>query len=77
MHFYACPFCDPCEAARLIEAKSEVKACIHKKDRQCEAEDYKCKEVMKCKKCKAEFAISKKFLAKQKKLDTRRDKELG
>ena len=62
MHFYACPYCDPCEEAHLITIKSDNKACDHKKDKQCQAEDLKCKEVMKCKKCKNEFIPTKEFL---------------
>lgn len=71
MHFYACPYCDPCEAAKLIKIKSEQKGCKHKKglfkkDKKCAEENYKCKEVMKCKKCKSEFSLSDQFLKEQK-----------
>ena len=37
----------------------------YKKEEICEKK-HKCKEVMKCKKCKAEFVMSKKFLKDQK-----------
>tara|TARA_Y100000296_G_C4997172_1_gene168288 strand:- start:309 stop:527 length:219 start_codon:yes stop_codon:yes gene_type:complete len=66
MHIYICPFCDPSRETHLVIAKLKRKSCEHKKDKECKAEDYKCKEVMKCNKCKQTFAISKKFLEGQK-----------
>ena len=46
----------------LLIMKSDKRICDHKKDKQCQAEDLKCKEVMKCKKCKNEFVPTKKSL---------------
>ena len=67
MHIYVCPYCSPCEAARLVQTKSNDRDCDHKKDKQCEAEDRKCKEVMKMQKnARPEFVMSKKFLKDQK-----------
>lgn len=66
MHIYVCPYCNPCAEARLAAVKSKTKSCEHKKDKECKMEDYECKEVMKCKKCKNEFVPTKKFLKEQK-----------
>ena len=65
MHFYACPYCDPCETAKLIKIKLEEQSCKYKKEKDCE-EKHKCKEVLRCEKCKSSFKISKKFLEEQK-----------
>jgi hypothetical protein len=66
MHIYICPLCDPSGETHLSIAKLKTKSCEHKKDKECEVTDYKCKEVMKCKNCKQTFHISKKFLKEQK-----------
>ena len=72
MHFYACPYCDPCEKARLYKKIDEDTSCNHKKGlfgtnkrgigKECKKEDLKCKEVMVCKKCKASFIFSEESL---------------
>ena len=67
MHYYACPYCKPCTKARLIKAKDLQKNCKHKKplfnkDKKCKENKFKCKEIMKCQKCKETFVITKKFL---------------
>ena len=65
MHYYICPYCDPCEKARLEKIIVEKVACKHGREETC-AEKHKCKEVMKCKKCKSEFVPNKKFMTDQK-----------
>ena len=65
MHFYACPYCDPCEKARLEIVKVEDLKCKYDKEDTCE-EIHKCKEILKCKVCKNEFKPSKLFLREQK-----------
>ena len=67
MYFYACPYCEPCAKARLAKIKvmSERACKYNKEDEDCE-EKHKCKEVMKCKKCKEEWAFDWRFLKKQK-----------
>ena len=68
MHFYACPYCDPCEKAHLYKKIEKNTACNHKKGilnkdkkgigKECKKEELKCKEVMECKKCKSQFSFS-------------------
>jgi len=65
MHFYACPYCDPCPEAHLIKAKAQSVDCKYDKEERCE-EKHKCKEVMQCKKCKNEFIPNKNFLKENK-----------
>jgi len=65
MHFYACPYCDPCAKAHLVKVKARDVSCKYEKEEVCE-EKHKCKEVMKCEKCKEEWAYSLKFLRQQK-----------
>lgn len=74
MHFYACPYCWPKQRGRegkLIVVKSAEVPCDHKggffdKEKDCRAENYKCKEVMHCTYCSAEFKITEEFLSQQK-----------
>ena len=65
MHFYVCPYCDPCPKAYLEMIKVDDLDCKYEKEEVCE-EKHKCKEVMRCKKCKNEFVPSKKFITNQK-----------
>ena len=65
MHFYACPYCDPCATAILITVKVKDLSCKYDKEDACE-EKHKCKEVMRCKKCKHQWTYSLKFLRDQK-----------
>ena len=61
MHIYVCPYCDPCEKARLVKIIAENINCKYDKEDSCE-EKHKCKEILKCKKCKEGWTINKKFL---------------
>ena len=45
MYFYACPYCDPCDAAKLIAVKAKNISCKYDNEDVCE-EKHKCKEVM-------------------------------
>ena len=65
MRYYACPYCDPCTAARLKKVIVEEIDCKYDKEDVCE-EKHKCKETMECGKCKTWFRITKKFLETQK-----------
>tara|TARA_B100000809_G_C15024098_1_gene489516 strand:- start:219 stop:434 length:216 start_codon:yes stop_codon:yes gene_type:complete len=65
MHIYVCPYCDPCEKARLVKRIADNINCKYDKEDSCE-EKHKCKEVMRCKKCKEEWTYSLKFLRGQK-----------
>ena len=65
MHFYACPYCVACPKAHLVETTMEEVKCKYDKEEACE-EKHKCKTVLRCKKCKEVFSISKKFLNSQK-----------
>jgi len=65
MHIYICPYCDPCPKARLIKIKSEHLDCKYDKEETCK-EIHKCKDIMKCNKCKSEFKIDKAFRKAQK-----------
>ena len=70
MHFYACPYCDPCEKSRLIKKTGKkvagvARPCKYEKEEVCE-EKHKCKEVMCCPKCKESWIYSLKFLREQK-----------
>jgi len=66
MYFYSCPYCDPCDASKLVRIKVKNVACKYKKkDDYCE-EKHKCKEVFRCIKCNETFKITKKFSEKQK-----------
>ena len=65
MHYYACPYCDPCAKARLIKIKLKVLSCKHKREDTCE-EKHKCKEAYRCAKRKHEWTYSLKFLREQK-----------
>ena len=66
MYFYQCPYCDPCKNSYLVERKSKEKKCDHKKIKKCKEENFECKIVLKCQKCKAEFTGTKEFLKNQK-----------
>jgi len=65
MHYYACPYCDPCTKARLFKIIMNELSCKYEKEDSCE-EKHKCKEVYKCAKCKNEWTYSLKFLREQK-----------
>ena len=65
MHYYICPYCDPSPEAHLIKAKVVNIKCKYKKEKVCE-EKHKCKEVMRCQKCKEQWKYSLKFLRQQK-----------
>ena len=65
MYFYACPYCDPCKEARLIKIIAKNIDCKYEKEEACEGR-HKCKEVMRCQKCKEEWTYSLKFLREQK-----------
>ena len=51
MHYYICPYCAPCAEATLIKVKSKIMKCKYDKEEDC-GEKHKCKEILKCKKCK-------------------------
>ncbi len=61
MHFYACPYCDPCKESRLKTVQAKDVNCKYEREEVCE-EKHKCKEIMRCLKCKSEFKITKLFL---------------
>ena len=65
MHYYICPYCAPCAEATLIKVKSKIMKCKYDKEEDC-GEKHKCKEILKCKKCKEGWTINKKFLKDQK-----------
>jgi len=65
MHHYICPYCTPSPKAYLIKATMEEIKCKYGKEDTCE-EKHKCKEVMKCTKCKEIFNATKAFLREQK-----------
>ena len=65
MHFYACPYCDPCAKAHLLEKKMKELECKYENEEICE-DKHKCKEVYRCAKCKNEWTYSLKFLRDQK-----------
>jgi len=82
MYFYACPYCweDGKTKARLIVVKSAEATCKlkdgdHKagffkdKDQECKKNKFKCREVMHCTECGAEFRINDEFLKSAKKKD--------
>ena len=69
--FYACPYCRPDKRARLKEDKNFHVPCDHKKGffdkkKECRKDNFECKKVLKCMKCKETFSYSKDFLKKQK-----------
>ena len=66
MHYYACPYCDPCEKAHLFRVIAKDMRCKYEKDDGFCEENHKCKEVMECQKCKNQWTILKKFLKDQK-----------
>ena len=71
MHFYICPYCNPSPSAHLERTKVKEKRCDHKKtlfgkNKECEKNEYKCKEVLRCQSCTTDFAITKGFLKEQK-----------
>ena len=71
MNIYICPYCLPSAKSRLYIAKKmdipcDCKKTLFTKKKDCEKIDYKCKEVMQCKKCKEIFKITEDFLKKQK-----------
>ncbi len=67
MHFYQCPYCDPCSRSHLEEVISNEMLCEHKnKIKKCKKDEFECKKVLKCKKCKSEFKITKDILKAQK-----------
>ena len=65
MHYYICPYCAPCAEATLIKVKSKMMKCKYDKEEDC-GEKHKCKEILKCKRCKEEWTINKQFLRDQK-----------
>ena len=65
MRYYACPYCDPCLEARLEKVMVKEVDCKYDNEDVCE-EKHKCKEILKCKKCKEEWTINKQFLRDQK-----------
>ena len=65
MHYYACPYCDPCPEAHLIRVTAQDIACKYDNEERCE-EKHKCKEVVECRKCKNQWTILKNFLKDQK-----------
>ena len=65
MHFYICPYCEPCSKAKLTKVMLDAVKCKYDNEDVC-AENHKCKEVMRCKKCKEEWTYSLKFLREQK-----------
>jgi len=71
MHIYVCPYCVPSDKARLFLKKEKRADCackkgLFRKDKECKKIDYKCKEVLECSKCDAQFRISLEFLQEQK-----------
>jgi len=66
MHYYACPYCDPCSKARLIKIKLKELSCKYEREENCEEKKHKCKEAYRCAKCKNEWTYSLKFLREQK-----------
>ena len=70
MHVYICPYCAPCAKANLIETKLMGKTCDHKKtlfnkDKECKEDNYECKIVWQCRKCKEQFIGTEDFLKEQ------------
>jgi len=65
MHYHACPYCVSNPKARLFKTTMPEVNCKYKKEDACE-EKHKCKEVMECKQCEAQFKITKLFLKEQK-----------
>ena len=65
MHFYLCPYCDPCVDSYLQWVKVKEVNCKYNKEDACE-EIHKCKDTLKCKKCKSEFKPNPSFLKEQK-----------
>ena len=61
MHYYACPYCDPCPEAHLNMVKIEEVPCKYDKEDTCE-DEHKCKETLQCKKCNNQFKPTKAFL---------------
>ena len=49
-----------------MDIPCDCKKTLFTKKKDCEKIDYKCKEVMQCKKCKEVFKVTKDFLKKQK-----------
>jgi len=71
MHHYTCPYCPRGAEAKLVVSKAMKMSCDHKqglffKNKECKKEDFKCKEVMECEQCGAQFKISEDFLDDQK-----------
>ena len=67
MHIYICPHCDPSTKTHLVDVIYEQMKCgEHKKEKQCKANEYKCKKAFQCKKCKSYFKRTKEFLKSQK-----------
>ena len=72
MHFYVCPYCAPSATAKLFFTKEKGVNCacekgFFRKDKECKKINYKCKEILECKKCESQFKISFDFLQEQKK----------
>ena len=65
MYYYICPYFVPCANSMLIKGMLETMKCKYGKEKDC-VKKHKCKEVLRCKKCKEEWTINKKFLADQK-----------
>ena len=65
MHYYACPYCDPCEKARLVKVMADKIKCKYKNEGICKKK-HKCKEISRCPKCEHEWTYSLKFLREQK-----------
>ena len=65
MYYYICPYCDPSPKSRLEWVKVEAVQCKYDKEDDCK-EKHKCKDTLKCKKCKNEFRPNKAFLRDQK-----------
>ena len=66
MHVYICPYCDPCKEARMIKTTPKIvppeKKGLFGRKTPRQTPGQKCKEIMRCQKCKNEFSITKKFL---------------
>jgi hypothetical protein len=65
MHVYVCPYCIASPEAELVRTIMPEVDCKYDKEDICEGK-HKCKEVMQCRKCEAQFKITKVFLREQK-----------
>ena len=71
MHIYTCPYCPTCRENRLTITKSMEVLCDHNKpffnkDKECEEDEFKCKEVFECKRCETQFKATDGFKREQK-----------